>query len=112
MISLAYLAPIILIGIGLYAIMFKKNLIKIAIGVGLIEAGVNLFFVTLGYKEGSIAPIFTLANNTVMSLPMPQAAVLTSIVIGVAVIALMLSFAMNYYKQYGTLDASKGRLKG
>ena len=43
---------------------------------------------------------------------MPQAAILTSIVIGVAISALMLSFAVNYYKCYGTLDSGKGRLKG
>jgi len=31
--------------------MFKKNLIKIAIGVVLIENGVNLFLITLGYRK-------------------------------------------------------------
>jgi len=107
-----YAAPMILIGLGLYAIMFKRNLIKIVIGVGLIGAGANLFFITLGYREGAVAPIFTMAPSTHMVLPMPQAAILTSIVIGVAITALMLSFAVNYYKSYGTLDSAKGRLKG
>lgn len=110
--SIVYIGAIALIALGLYAILFKRNLIKIVIGVSLIEAGANLLFVTLGYVEGGTAPIFTLAPTTKMVLPMPQAAVLTSIVIGVAITALMLSFAMNYYQKYGTLDASKGRLRG
>ncbi len=112
MTSIVYLGAIALIAIGLYALLFKRNLIKIVIGVTLIEAGANLLFVALGYVDNGIAPIFTMAESTKMVLPMPQAAVLTSIVIGVAITALMLSFAMNYYNKYGTLDASQGRLKG
>jgi multicomponent Na+:H+ antiporter subunit C len=44
-----------------------------------------------------------------MSLPVPQALTLTSIVIGVAVLALMISFVIHIYKQFGTLDARKIR---
>ena len=112
MMFIVYLTVVALIGIGLYAIIFKRNLIKIVIGVSLVECAANLFLVSLGYKEGGVAPIFTMAPHENMVLPTPQALTLTSVVIGVAVTALMLSFAMNYYKSYGTLDATKGRLKG
>ena len=112
MTSLVYLACAALVVIGLYTVMTKRNLIKIAMGVTLIEAGANLFLISLGYVDGAVTPIFTMTPSLRMVLPMPQAAVLTSIVIGVAVAAMMLSFAMNYYKHYGTLDATKGRLKG
>ena len=111
MTALVYIASVLLMVIGLYAILFKHNLIKIVMGVALLQAGVNLFFVSLGYREGAIAPIYTFAQSTYMTLPMPQAAVLTSIVIGISLTALMLTFAMNYYKHYGTLDSRKGRLK-
>ena len=90
--NLPYLAVVALILIGLYAVLFKRNLIKMVIGITLIECGVNLFLITLGYREGSIAPIHTgNPQNSIMSLPVPQALTLTSIVIGVAVLALMLS---------------------
>jgi multicomponent Na+:H+ antiporter subunit C len=46
-----------------------------------------------------------------MVLPVPQALTLTSIVIGVAVLALMLSLAVQIYKKQGTLDTRKGVLK-
>ena len=82
-----------------------------------VESGVNLFLITLGYRGGGIAPIFTnLPPGTSpadvpgkMVLPVPQALTLTSIVIGVAVLALILSFIINIYRHYGTLDSGKVR---
>jgi len=109
-----YFAVVALVLIGLYAIIFRRNLIKIVIGITLIESGVNLFLITLGYREGSVAPIFTGASDEVtsgipqtMALPVPQALTLTSIVIGVAVLALMLSFIIHIYRHYNTLDVRK-----
>jgi multicomponent Na+:H+ antiporter subunit C len=103
-----------LILIGLYAAVFKRNLIKIVIGITLIQSGVNLFLITLGFREGSVAPIFTGASQEVvnkvpesMALPVPQALTLTSIVIGVAVLALMLTLVVHIYRHYGTLDVRK-----
>ncbi|RLG67322.1 MAG: cation:proton antiporter [Methanobacteriota archaeon] len=104
--NIPYLAVVALILIGLYAVLFRRNLIKIVIGVTLIESGVNLFLITLGYRENSIAPIYTSNPNVnqAMALPVPQALTLTSIVIGVAVLALMLSFIIHIYRHYKTLD--------
>ncbi|OQY40911.1 cation:proton antiporter [Candidatus Atribacteria bacterium 4572_76] len=109
-----YVAVVIFIGLGIYTLMFKKNLIKIAIGVVLIENGVNLFLITLGYRKGAIAPIYTQApSGQAMVLPTPQALTLTSIVIGIATTALILSVAMMIYKHYGTLDTDQvRRLRG
>lgn len=104
--NIPFIAVVLLILIGLYAVIFKRNLIKIVIGITLIECGVNLFLITLGYREKSIAPIYTgISGSGIMSLPVPQALTLTSIVIGVAVLALMLSLVVYIYKHYGTLDA-------
>lgn len=107
--NIPFLAVVALILIGLYAVVFRRNLIKMVIGITLIESGVNLFLITLGYREGSIAPIYTSSPspNGIMSLPVPQALTLTSIVIGVAVLALMLSLIIHIYRHYGTLDAGK-----
>ena len=110
--NIPYIAVVCLILIGLYALVFKRNLIKMIIGITLIESGVNLFLITLGYRKGSIAPIYTSSPGGVMALPIPQALTLTSIVIGVAVLALMLSLVIQIYRHYGTLDIRKvGRLK-
>jgi multicomponent Na+:H+ antiporter subunit C len=75
-------------------------------------SAVNLFLISLGYRDGSIAPIFTNAPDLQMVMPAPQALTLTSIVINIAVVALMLSFAIIIYQHNGTLDSRKRRLKG
>jgi multisubunit Na+/H+ antiporter MnhC subunit len=103
--NIPFLAVIGLILVGLYAVLFRRNLIKMIIGITIIESGVNLFLITLGYRQGSIAPIYTSSPGGLMALPVPQALTLTSIVIGVAVLALMLSLAIHLYRHYGTLDA-------
>lgn len=107
--NIPYIAVVALILIGLYAVVFKRNLIKMVIGVALIESGVNLFLITLGFRQNSIAPIYTSSPNPsgIMSLPIPQALTLTSIVIGVAVLALMLSLVILIYRHHKTLDSSK-----
>jgi len=108
--NLPYVAVVTFIGLGIYTLMFKKNLIKIAIGIVLIENGVNLFLITLGYRKGAIAPIYTQApSGQIMVLPTPQALTLTSIVIGIATTALILSVAMMIYKHYGTLETDQVR---
>jgi multicomponent Na+:H+ antiporter subunit C len=108
-----FVACVALIILGIYTLMFKRNLIKIVIGLNLIECGVNLFLITLGYKFGSVAPIYTMGNTKEMVLPTPQALTLTSIVIGLATTALILSFAIMIYRHYKTVDASEvRRLKG
>ena len=111
--NLPYITVAVVAGIGIYAMMWKRNLIKIVIGVSLLESAVNLFLVSLGYRAGGMAPIYTNAPSTKMVLPTPQALTLTSIVIGVAVDALLLSFCVVIYRHYGTLDSRKvRRLRG
>jgi multicomponent Na+:H+ antiporter subunit C len=105
--NIPFIAVVALILIGLYAVIFKRNLIKMVIGITIIESGVNLFLITLGYREGSIAPIYTSSPGGIMAMPVPQALTLTSIVIGVAVLALMLSLVIYIYRHYGTLDVRK-----
>jgi len=106
--NIPFIAVVALIIIGLVTVVYKRNLIKIVIGITLIESGVNLFLITLGYRKDSIAPIYTSKpENNLMSLPVPQALTLTSIVIGVAVLALMLSLIVHIYRHYGTLDVRK-----
>ncbi|MCR4404807.1 MAG: cation:proton antiporter subunit C [Candidatus Acetothermia bacterium] len=110
-----YVTAILLMIFGLYAALFRRNLIKIAIGITLMESGVNLFLVSLGYRRGGIAPIYTLAPEAAerMVLPTPQALTLTSIVIGLATTAVLLALIVVIYRHYGTLDADKvNKLRG
>ncbi|MFH1234133.1 MAG: cation:proton antiporter subunit C [Candidatus Diapherotrites archaeon] len=118
--NLPFAVAILMILVGLSALLFKKNLIKMAVGLSIMGSGINIFLVALCYRDNSIAPIFTnaplgdAAKAVVeMALPVPQALTLTSIVISLAITALMLSLAVLSYRHSGTLDSEKSRrLKG
>ncbi|HID93941.1 MAG TPA: cation:proton antiporter [bacterium (Candidatus Stahlbacteria)] len=109
-----YALNVILLGIGLYCVIAKKNLIKIIIGICLIEYAVNLFIVMIGYRLGGLPPIITkVGEHTKFVDPLPQALVLTAIVIGLATTALMVAIAVRIYDRYKTFDITAiKRLKG
>jgi len=100
--------------LGIYCVVRKRNVIKLIIGVIILEYAVNLFFILVAYRKDGRAPIFA-ADQTVTNMvdPLPQALVLTSIVIGLAVTALLVGIAMRIYEKYGTFDITKIKeLKG
>jgi len=106
-----YIGAFGLILIGLYIILVKHNLIKVIVGLGILDTGVNLFLISVGYITKGTAPIFSRPgiDSEHMVDPVPQALVLTAIVIGVAVLALALSLAIKLYQHYGTLNLRKVR---
>jgi len=108
-----FVAAVLLVAIAFYIIVFKRNLIKVVMGVAIMSSGINLFLVSLGYRTGGVAPIYTDVPEGPMVLPVPQALTLTNIVIGVAVLALMLTLVVHIYRHTGDIDAKKSRiLKG
>lgn len=107
-----YIGSFALIVLGLYCMVAKHNLIKVIIGMGLVDYGTNLLIVSVGFNAGGTAPIFTIAELTRESFfvdPVPQALTLTSIVIGACMTAMSLSLVIMLKKQYGTLDTRKIR---
>ena len=104
--------------VGLYGIMVKRNLIKIIISLIILESAVNVFLVMIGYRKDGIAPILdktTEAETFIATAvdPLPQALVLTAIVIGLGVTAMTIAIAMRLYDRYGTYDIKEIRkLKG
>lgn len=115
---LPYVLAMVIVGIGLYAVVCKKNLIKVIVGILIIEYGANLFLLLTGYRHDGIAPILTpdmdRAKFVASSVdPLPQALILTAIVIGLGVVALMTALAVRIHEKYQTFDLSEIRqLKG
>jgi multisubunit Na+/H+ antiporter MnhC subunit len=102
---IVYILCILLFLIGLYGVVSKRNLIKIVIGLALMEYSVNLFLICIGYVKGATAPIISGEGGEKLFVdPLPQAMVLTAIVIGLATTALLLAIAIRIYKKYGTFD--------
>jgi multicomponent Na+:H+ antiporter subunit C len=118
MILVNYLAAAALLCTGLYVLLTRRNLIKIVMGLSLMEASTYLFMVSLAYRAGSTAPVLLsppagktarqLAHGNVAD-PVLQNFCLTAIVIGVAVTAVFLSVAVRIAQHYRTLDADRVR---
>lgn len=101
-----YATSILLILIGLYAVLTKKSLIKIIIGLSIIDGGIHLLLIGIGYIKNGTAPIFSpgFENASAQMVdPVPQALVLTAIVIGFGVTAVALSLIIRLYRHHNTL---------
>ena len=116
MILMNYIAAFFLIVLGLYTIVTKYNLVKTVIGLSIMDYGVNLLIVSIGFKAGGTAPLFTFSELHPSSFfvdPIPQALTLTSIVIGACVTAMSLSLVVKLQEEYGTIDTREiRRLRG
>ena len=111
---IVYMLCFILFLTGLYGVLTKKNIIKIVIGLSIMEFSIFLFMVLIGYIEDGIAPIIVNGEEQQLFVdPLPQAMVLTAIVIGLAANAMLLSIAIRIYRKYKTFDVRKiNNLKG
>jgi multicomponent Na+:H+ antiporter subunit C len=102
----------ILILIGLFGALANRNILRMIVAFTVADTGVNLVIVGVGYMRGRTAPILdstVAAADAVARIidPVPQALVLTAIVIGVGVTALMLAYAYKLYEKKHTLDIAK-----
>ena len=103
---------IILFIVGVWGIVSQKNIIKIIISFTIVDTSIHLILVSIGYIRGKSAPIIDSAINKSNAAnevvdPLPQALVLTAIVIGLGITALMLSYALKMYKENKSLEIDK-----
>jgi multicomponent Na+:H+ antiporter subunit C len=100
-----YILCFILFLVGLYGMITRRNLIKIAISLSIMEFSIFLLLVMIGYVEGGEAPIVDPSRPGASYVdPLPQAMVLTAIVIGLATTAMLMAIAIRLYRKYGTFD--------
>ncbi len=115
---MVYLLCMVLFSVGIYGVLTQRNLIKILISLMIAESAVNILLVLFGYRVGGTAPIQEPGQTGVQLAaaavdPLPQAMVLTAIVIGVGVLALSMVIAMRLYHRHGTYDITEiNKLRG
>ncbi len=110
--NIIHVIGFILMLIGFWGMLTQKNMIKIVLALAIVETGLQLVMVAFGFIKGRTAPILDsaeLVNNPASMIvdPVPQALVLTAIVIGVAVNALMLTFVIRLYQKKKTLSITE-----
>jgi len=94
---------VILFFIGILGIVIRKNMMINVISIGVMDTAIILFFISITSNVGRVAPM--MAEYVEHSVdPVGHALVLTSIVIGVSIKAIILIMILNLYRSYGTLD--------
>ena len=100
---------IILFFIGLFGLIARRQIVKTIISIGIMESAVILFFLSIGRWQDQVPPIGDAAVENMVD-PLPQALMITAIVIGVAITAATLTLYMSLNHQHGTTDWLQARL--
>ena len=103
-----------LILVGLYGVLVRRNIVKIIVSLLVVEYGIHLFLVLQAYRPDGVAPIIDRQTDIDAWIkqsvdPVPHALILTSIVIGLAVLALMVALALRLRERYGSYDITQLR---
>ncbi|MFZ7124934.1 MAG: cation:proton antiporter subunit C [Desulfobacterales bacterium] len=107
-----YWIYILLVMVGLYAMIAKRNLVKKIIGMNILQTSVILFYVSIGAKKGATIPILEHGHEGAghavqvagIMNPLPHVLMLTAIVVSVATLGVALALAHRIHKRYGTLE--------
>ena len=119
-----WLVLVATIGLGIYGIIVRPNMLKKIIALTILGDTANVFMIYVGYR--AIYPIkppilWTMNPNeqvlhefaSQITDPIPPALVITAIVINMAITVLITFLAIQAYRLYGTLDSRKiSELKG
>ena len=109
-----YWIYVVLMMIGLYAMMGKRNLVKKLIGMNIFQTSIILLFVSTGVKKGgATVPILMgtghghgaqLIQASDYMNPLPHVLMLTAIVVAIATTGVALATLILIYKRYHTLE--------
>ena len=106
-----YWIYVVLMMIGFYAMIGKRNLVKKLLGMNIFQTAIILFFVSTGAKKAGSIPILdkyaALQGQVDVSQvvnPLPHVLMLTAIVVGVSVTGVALAVMQRIYRKYGTLE--------
>lgn len=92
---------------GFFGIIWKKNLLMKIVGMDVMSTGVIAYYVLTASKSGFFTPITGVRENVAYADPVPQAVILTAIVIGFSIQALMLIGVIKLAKNNPTLETSE-----
>jgi multicomponent Na+:H+ antiporter subunit C len=92
---------------GFFGIILKKNLVMKIISMDIMSTGVIAYFVLVASRDGLFTPIVSEVANGAYSDPVPQAVILTGIVIGFSIQSLMLVGVMKLARDNPTLESSE-----
>ena len=110
-ISLLNIIPAILFFISFFGLIIGKNIIKSIACILLMQSAVVMAWIVSGSRLGSAPPIIRdiqyLDNPAAIADPLPQALMITAIIIGVAVVAVNIVMLNSLLRKYNTAEWEK-----
>ncbi len=108
----AYWFVFILMALGLFGMVIKKNLIKKLIGMSIFQVSIILFYVAAANKFGATVPVLNHGHHGAIETagyinPLPHTLMLTAIVVGVATMGVAFALVISVFKRYNTLEEDK-----
>ncbi|MCL2380231.1 MAG: cation:proton antiporter subunit C [Treponema sp.] len=102
--------------VSFYGLIVSRNVIKSIVFIVVMETAVIMFFLTLGYRAGILAPIGPHLDSVygfeMLADPFPQALMITAIVIGLCVTAVMVIMAITLMRKFNSTDWDTIKRKG
>ncbi len=107
--NISMAAGFLLLMVGIWGIISQRNIIKMIISFSIVDTSIHLLLVSIGYIRNRTAPIIGEGVTktdaaTQITDPVPQALVLTAIVIGVGITALLLTYSLKLYRHNRSLE--------
>lgn len=104
-----YLLFVVLVTLGVYLMVSHRNYFKAIIGLYLFQTSVIVFFVAIAFRRDGSIPIVDDAIAAPLHNPLPQAMMLTAIVVGVATTGLAMSLLRRIQDETGSIEESVSR---
>lgn len=95
------------VAIGFLGIILKKSLLVKIVAMDVMSTGVVAYYVLMAAKDGFFVPILGETANRAYADPVPQAVILTAIVIGFSIQAVMLVGVMKLARDNPTLESQE-----
>lgn len=100
----------ILLAVGVWGMVGKRNLVKKLIGLNVLQSAIILFFISGSLRDGGTVPILFQGEHGKAEdfvNPLPHVLMLTAIVVSVAVTAVALAFLKRIHREFGTVDEAE-----
>ncbi|SHF09363.1 sodium:proton antiporter [Alkalibacter saccharofermentans] len=102
---------IVLFFVGVYGLIARRNIVKSIISLGILQVAIILYFISANSEAGIVPPIGDLSSAAAVADPLPQALMITDIVIGMGVTAASLTMFIHMYHRYGSTNWLKVKRK-
>lgn len=107
----AHTCIVILIGVGFYGMVAKRNLVKKLIGMSVLQSAIILFWLVAAFKEGATIPIVKQPGETINPAeymnPLPHTLMLTAIVVAVVTSGVAIALLVKIHRNYGSLEEDR-----